>query len=98
MRRPLQSTVGLVALGGLLVAVPMTPASAAPSFEIRGAAHCAFGRTVQGVYIRSTGGGSGFASWAYRPGHKDAAYFRRTLSSTKATTLYVHVGCGKNSC
>ena len=97
MKRKLLALIVLVAgvIGGVA-----PPASAAGTVDIAvtGSVQCTSGKPVEGVWVNSSGGGSG---WAGHLTGRDATvwYFRYpaahgTFSTTPGSTISIHVGCG----
>jgi len=90
-------------LGAMVLVVACTLASAAhaPSASatvtvtLRGVAVCNSGRSVVGIYIESSSGGDGWASFTPRPAKPSNVYYSRTFSFSAASTVaYPTVGCG----
>lgn len=81
------ATTGMVATAG--------PAAAASAVAIRGTVACPSGMPVVGVWVESSGGGSGFAGWTAYPGASTIARFARSFSAALPTTVYLNVGCGR---
>ncbi len=97
LRRSLFALVALVALSviGILGAAP---AHAATSRTVSGTVTCANGRTVVGVWVESTAGGSGWANFNRFAGKSSAAFFTKTITTSSSTTsVKLHVGCGGSS-
>lgn len=81
------------------ILLPAAPASASSiTVPVRGMVSCKSHRTVVGIWIRSSNGGSGFASFTRLPGRLYAAYYSRsfTVGST-GTAVKLNVGCGSSS-
>lgn len=92
--RTLRSSLVLIVLA-ISTVVFASGASAAPAtVHLRGTVACPSGRPVVGVWVQSSGGGSGFANWSRYPGASTVAKFSRTMSTNPGTTLYLNVGCG----
>jgi hypothetical protein len=70
------------------------PAQAASKVGIRGTVACPSGKVVVGVWVESSGGGSGFAAWSAYPGARTIARFSRTFTTNLATNVHLNVGCG----
>lgn len=70
------------------------PATAATTYSIRGTVVCPSGLPVVGVWMQSSGGGSGFASWTRYPGRSHVARYSRTFSTNLSSGIYLNVGCG----
>ena len=88
-------TVVMLGLSSVLVSPRLAVAGAAPApLTVTGAVQCAAGRNVVGVWVASTGAGSGWASWKDDPGRDDVAYYSRTITSAVAVGVALHVGCG----
>jgi surface antigen/uncharacterized membrane protein len=86
----------LTALGALSL-VP-SPASAATQITVTGVTHCHGGAT-EGVWVVSSGGGSGWASvHSFSTGKDDGSSadvrYGRTFTTTLPTKISFHVGCG----
>ena len=86
--------VALSVIGGFMVAASQIPAYAASTVGVRGTVACPSGKPVVGVWVASSGGGSGYASWSAYPGASTIARFSRTFSTNLPTTIYLNVGCG----
>lgn len=69
-------------------------ASAAVNYQIRGSVVCSDGQPVVGVWMESSGGGSGWAGWTRYPGRPHVARYARTFTTSLSTTIYLNVGCG----
>lgn len=83
-----------VAAAGVLLA---PSASASGTITFRGTVVCNSGRPVVGVWLASSGGGSGWASWSSMPGRANVAWYTKTISFTTATTsVEPRVGCGNS--
>ena len=79
----------------LMIGLTPGPASAAGTVTVRGTVVCNSGRPVVGVWVNSSGGGSGLSKFTPMPGKSNVAWYTRTLSfSTAATALELRVGCG----
>lgn len=63
------------------------------SITVKGTVNCA-SHPLYGIWVQSSGGGSGFASWSWTTSNHYAGTYTRTLSTTLPTTLQLHVGCG----
>jgi len=72
------------------------PASAA-TISVSGTVSCDGGNAVVGVWIQSSGGGSGFAAWTRLPNRVNVASYSKTLSTALPTNISLHVGCGGTS-
>src|SRR5690348_3319948 len=62
----------LVATAVLVAGAPQ--AGAAATITISGTVACDYGHAVEGVWVQSSGGGSGFASWQAVPGFTPAPW------------------------
>lgn len=72
-------------------------AAAATTVNVAGGVKCSGDQLVTGVWVQSSGGGSGFASWYALPGFPSSAqYFMPLSSNTPTPTVSVRVGCGGN--
>lgn len=93
------ATTVVVALAAVSLGFQSTPARATTSATLRGLAICSSGRTVVGVWVESSAGDSGWASFTLLPGHANMAYYLRTpiTFSSSTTSVYVTVGCGGTS-
>lgn len=79
----------------LIFSLTPTVASAATTRTITGVVTCANGNAVVGIWVHSTGGGSGWASFTKFAGQSNSAYFTKSLkSSGSSTTVKLDVGCG----
>lgn len=78
--------------------VSATPAAAATTVQVRGVVQCPVGQPVTGIWVQSSGGGSGFAvggsQWRTFPGYPHIANFIRNTTTNLSTDIQVHVGCG----
>ena len=81
-------------LGVSLFGIPVTAAvaGATSSITVSGTVECNSG-ALKGVWVESSGGGSGFASWTAFAIDKRAGWYTRTISATP-TSVRLHVGCG----
>jgi surface antigen len=67
----------------------------ATTITVRGTVICASGRTVVGVWIQSSAGGSGWATFTKLPGRPHVAYYTRTMTiGSTSSSVYPTVGCG----
>lgn len=101
-RRPSRAAMALLliaTLTGLLVAAPAEAAAA--TVQVRGVVQCPAGKPVTGIYIQSSGGGSGFAikntHWRTFPGYPHIANVVRNTTMNRPSDVQVHVGCGGTS-
>ncbi|HTP24408.1 MAG TPA: hypothetical protein VMK12_01960 [Anaeromyxobacteraceae bacterium] len=60
---------------------------------IDGAVSCSY-HPLSGVWISSSGGGSGFAHWDFGSSGKYDGDFSLTIATTLPTNLSLHIGCG----
>lgn len=67
---------------------------AATKLYLRGAVVCPKNAPVVGVWVASSGGGSGWAAYTAYPGTKYAARFSRTFVSNLSTKVSLSIGCG----
>lgn len=91
-RSALLATAAIV--GSIMVSAP--PAMAA-SVTFKGSAVCNSGRSVVGIWVSSSDGGSGWATRSAFPGDPNAAFFTKTISVSGSSSVYVDVGCGGSS-
>ena len=87
----------IVAALWALCLVP-SPANAATQITVTGVVHCHGGAT-EGVWIVSSGGGSGWASvHSFKTGKDDGSSadvrYGRTFTTNLPSTISLHVGCG----
>jgi surface antigen len=85
-----------IATGVFAAGVVATPALAA-AVSVDGTVACEGGRAVVGVWVESSGGGSGFAGWQAQPGTPSIAHYRRVLDTARRTDISLDVGCGGSS-
>jgi surface antigen len=88
------AAAAVLATGGIVA----TPAEAATTnIPIAGVVYCAPGLTpypVKGIWVESSNGGSGWASWTALPDTSFAYYSYAIPSSAQATNVTLKVGCG----
>ena len=95
-----RAAVGALACASVLalapvpaLAVSVSPASAqARGLPVSGHVTCAGGQHVEGVFVSSSGGGSGYAGWWGTS--RSTAYYHDLLETTLPTAISLHVGCG----
>lgn len=78
----------------MVLAVSASAASAATSYQIRGTVVCPSGQSVVGVWVNSSGGGSGWAGWTPYPGRPHVARYLRKFTTNLASNVSLNVGCG----
>jgi hypothetical protein len=78
-------------LGGSIAA--SSGAMASTTITVDGAVSCSYHNLV-GVWVQSSGGGSGFAGWDKGSNGDADGVFSTTITTTLPTTLSLHVGCG----
>jgi hypothetical protein len=66
---------------------------ASGTITISGTVGCA-SHNVEGIWVDSSGGGYGWATWTAVPGHPNDATYSRAVTTSLATTIRLHVGCG----
>jgi hypothetical protein len=83
------------AIGGAYAVFHKSPAPSpkTSSITVRGTVACRF-HDVVGVWVESSGGGSGWASWSHTTNGWTAAYSIQIKNTTLPTSLRLHVGCG----
>jgi hypothetical protein len=95
MRKVILTVMSASALGlGLLATAPARASTA--TITISGSVSCARfinGVGLVGVWVNSTGGGSGWASWSGNTSSLSSSY-SRTFSTNIPTRVSLHVGCG----
>jgi hypothetical protein len=92
--------VGALACASVLALAPVpaqaVSASPAPAqargLPVSGHVTCAGGQHVEGVFVASSGGGSGYAGWWGTS--RSTAYYHDLLETTLPTAISLHVGCG----
>ncbi|MFC4787375.1 CHAP domain-containing protein [Nocardioides sp. MAHUQ-72] len=98
MYQSLKRTTLLLCLATMAAAlVPLQPAAAATvDFTVKGVISCSGGDTIAGMYMNSTGGGSGWiTSRTRQPNRSGIEYYSYTVRGTSLpTTLRIDVGCG----
>jgi surface antigen len=95
-RRIKRSAAGFgtgILIAGSALTFGATPAAAATG-TISGTVVCNSGQPVVGVYVNSSKGGSGWASWQAQPGRSNVAKFSRGVTTTGGTSIRLDVGCG----
>jgi surface antigen len=88
--------VSLISTAGVLAYA--APAQASSTITISGVVHC-HGGAVEGVWVASSGGGSGFADvYSFKTGKNDGSSdnvrYSRKVTATLPTSITLHVGCG----
>ena len=85
--------VVLMAAGLLLSPTLSSAAGAATNVQVRGVVSCPQGQQVVGIYIKSSGGGSGFATfdreWRRFPGNPHMANFIRYTPMNRPSSVEV---------
>lgn len=86
------SLAGLVALA---IAVPTAASAATGTISVSGTVSCQ-SHPVEGVWVESGGGGSGWASWQPLDARHTniATYAAKIQNTTLPTNIRLHVGCG----
>jgi surface antigen len=81
-----------VALGATLISVGISPAAmASTTITVSGTVQCLSGGAVDGVWVASSGGGSGFASKHYLPSSYTEMQYSANVTSGD---IQLRVGCG----
>lgn len=95
--RSIASRIVIVFIAAILLG-SLTPsvAAAATTRTISGVVTCYNGRAVVGIWVESTGGGSGWANTTTQfAGQANSAYFTRTITtSASSTSVRLDIGCG----
>ncbi|HYB88389.1 MAG TPA: CHAP domain-containing protein [Streptosporangiaceae bacterium] len=97
LRKYLPRLAALAVIPAALAALGLAPASAATTITVTGVVHCHGGAT-EGVWVVSSGGGSGWASvHSFKTGKNDGSSpdvrYGRTFATNLPTTVSFHVGC-----
>ncbi len=89
-----RSILSLLVLVAGVTAIAL-PSSAATSRTVSGTVACQVGHHVTGVWVQSSNGGSGWASWTPRSGAAWLAdYSYRITTNSSSTSVRLDVGCG----
>ncbi len=83
----------MLATGVLAFAKP--PVASATTLTLSGAAVCTSGRSVVGIWVESSAGGSGWAGFTPAPSKPYVAYYSKSVAfSAASSSVTVTVGCG----
>lgn len=87
--------IALLVIGlAIFTLVPAVPAAAVTA-TVSGTVFCNSGRSVTGVWIHSSAGGAGWASFTRLPKWSSIAYYSRSVTfPTTSSTVSLTVGCG----
>lgn len=92
-----KSPVAIIIILLVLNLFGASPASAATTRTLSGTVACLNGHDVMGIWVHSSGGGSGWAPFWKTTGGS-AAFFRTTVTtSSSETNVRLSVGCGGTS-
>lgn len=98
MARRLCVFAAILAAVAELTVVPQAEAAsqATVTYRIRGTVACPSGQPVVGVWMQSSGGGSGFMTWTAYPGAPTIARFSspNAFKFTLGSSIHLNVGCG----
>ncbi|MBU1228072.1 MAG: hypothetical protein KJ698_12785 [Actinobacteria bacterium] len=94
-RLPGRQTAAVALLVFALSIGSTVPAGASTARTVSGTVACLFGKPVVAVWVESTRGDSGWASWERRTGAPWIAdYSIKITTATASTRVRLHVGCG----
>ena len=99
IRRSCGTLTLATSLLGLTIVAAEPAAAATGTITVSGTVSCGIKRKIEGVWVESGGGGSGWASWqAMDSRHANiATYQAKIQNTTLPTNIRLHVGCGGSS-